>query len=62
MTVWQVGELSGEDNDFFGLGGAQWFAPGERGGYVMVRGAAALGKTTAARAKGRLSKRREGEI
>lgn len=60
MAVRQVGELSGEDNDLLGLGGARRFAPWERGGYVMMGRAAALGETAAAGAKERLSKRWKG--
>lgn len=56
MTLWQVSELSGEDNHLFWLGGAR-FAPGERGGDVVLGGAAAFGKTTATGAEGRLSGR-----
>lgn len=51
MTVWQVSELSGEDNHLFG------FAPGERGRDVMLGGAVAFGKATATGAEGRLSGR-----
>lgn len=47
MTLRQVSELSGEDDDLFGLGGVR-FAPGERGGDVMLGGAVAFGKTAAA--------------
>lgn len=56
MTLWQVSERSGEDNHLFGLGGAR-FAPGDRGGDVMLGGAVAFGKTTATGAEGGLSGR-----
>lgn len=54
MTLRQVSELSGEDNNLFGLGGIR-FAPGERGGDVMLGGAVAFGKTAATGAVGRFS-------
>lgn len=56
-----MGELSGEDNNLFGLGGALWFAPGERGSDIMSGGAVAFGKTEATGAERGLSGGREGE-
>lgn len=61
MAVWQVGELTGEDNDLFGLGGTRRFASGERGGHVVLGRAAASGQTPTAGAKGRLSERWKGD-
>lgn len=60
MTLWHVTELSGEDNNLFGLGGARWFAPGERGGDIMSGGAVAFGETITTGAEGGLSGRWEG--
>lgn len=61
MTLWHVGELSGEDNNLFGLGGALWFAPGERGSDIMSGGAVAFGKTEATGAERGLSGGRKHE-
>ncbi len=55
MTLWHVTELSGEDNNLFGSGGAWWFAPGEGGGDIMSGGAVAFGKTMTHGAEGGLS-------
>ena len=52
-------ELSGEDNNLFGLGGAWWFEPGKRGGDIMSGGAVAFGQTMTPRAEGGLSGRRK---
>lgn len=62
MAMRQVGELTGEDDDLFGLGGVRRFAPRERGGHAMLGRAAALGETAAAAAKRRLSERREDTV
>lgn len=61
MTLWQMSEISGEDDDLFGLGGARGFAPGERGDDIMLGGAVAFGKTMATGAKGGLSAKWEGK-
>lgn len=61
MTLRHVTELSGEDNNLFGLGGARRFAPGERGGDVMSGGAVAFGKSMTPGAEGGLSGRWEGD-
>lgn len=57
MTLCHVTELSGEDDNLFGLGGARWLVPGERGGDIMSGGAVAFGKTMTTRAEGGLSGR-----
>lgn len=62
MTLRRVSELSGEDNNLFGLGGARWFAPGERGGDIMSGGAVAFGNAAAAGAGGGPPGGREGSM
>lgn len=59
MALWQVSEVSSEDNDLFRLGRGQWFAPGECESDVRLGGALAFGKTMADRAEGGFSVRRE---
>lgn len=61
MTLWQVSELSGEDDNLFGLGSARGSAPGERGDDIMLGGAVAFGKTMATGAEGGLSGKWEGQ-
>lgn len=57
-----MGELSGEDYNLFGLGGAWCFASGEGRGDIMSGGAVAFGKTMTSGAEGRLSGRWQGNI
>lgn len=59
MTLRHVTELSGEDNNLFGLGGAWWFELGECGGDIMSGGAVAFSQTMTPIAEGGLSGRRE---
>lgn len=62
MTQWHVSELSAEDNNLLGFGGAWWFAPGERESDIMSGGAVAFVKTATTGAEGGLSGRGEGSI
>lgn len=64
MTLRHVTELSGEDDDLFGLGGARRFGPGERGGDIMAwgGGAVAFGEAVTTGAEEGLSGKWEGNI
>jgi len=57
-----VTELSAEDGDPRGLGGAWRFAPGERGGDIVAGGAVAFGEAVTAGAEEGLSGRWEGNV
>lgn len=59
MTLWHLTELSGEDNNLFGLGGARRFAPGERGGDIMSGGTVAFGEAVTTGAGGGISEQSE---
>lgn len=58
MALWLVTELSGQDNNLFGLAGAWWFAPGERRGDTSG-GAVAFGQTITPRAERGVSGRKD---
>lgn len=55
VTLWHVIQLSGEDNNFFGLGGTRRVVPGKRLGDIMLRGTVATVWIMTSKTEGGLS-------